>query len=66
MTVTTTVSLDGLRELAAFRAENGVAISLYVDLDPSVSPTSVLAEIKRTTAPVVQHSGRWTEDWTIR
>jgi peptide chain release factor subunit 1 len=37
---TTTVSLDGLRELAAFRAENGVAISLYVDLDPSVSPTA--------------------------
>jgi peptide chain release factor subunit 1 len=40
MTVTTTVNLDGLRELAAFRAENGVAISLYVDLDPSVAPTA--------------------------
>ena len=39
MTVTTTVSLDGLRELAAFRAENGCAISLYVDLDPSIVPT---------------------------
>jgi peptide chain release factor subunit 1 len=36
---TTTVSLDGLRELAAFRAQNGCAISLYVDLDPAVSPT---------------------------
>ncbi len=40
MTTTTTVSLDGLRELAAFRAENGCAISLYVDLDPSVAPTA--------------------------
>ena len=37
---TTTVSLDGLRELAGFRAQNGCAISLYVDLDPAASPTS--------------------------
>jgi len=37
---TTTVSLDGLRELAGFRAQNGCAISLYVDLDPAVSPTA--------------------------
>lgn len=35
-----TVSWDGLRELAGFRAENGCAISLYVDLDPSVAPTA--------------------------
>ena len=37
---TTTVSLDGLRELAGFRAQNGCAISLYVDLDPAISPTT--------------------------
>ena len=37
--MTTTISLDSLRELAAFRAERGCAISLYVDLDPSLSPT---------------------------
>jgi peptide chain release factor subunit 1 len=37
---TTTVNLDDLRELAAFRAENGCAISLYLDLDPSVAPTA--------------------------
>ncbi|MDQ3067247.1 MAG: hypothetical protein M3R12_08880 [Actinomycetota bacterium] len=37
---TTTVSLDGLRELAGFRAQNGCAITVYVDLDPSVSPTT--------------------------
>jgi peptide chain release factor subunit 1 len=36
---TTTVSLDGLRELAGFRAQNGCAISLYVDLDPASAPT---------------------------
>jgi peptide chain release factor subunit 1 len=40
MTTTTTVNLDGLRDLAAFRAQNGCAISLYVDLDPSTTPTA--------------------------
>jgi peptide chain release factor subunit 1 len=35
-----TVSWDGLRELASFRAEKGCAISLYLDLDPSVAPTA--------------------------
>src|SRR5688500_6229619 len=37
---TTTVSLDDLRELAAFRAAHGCAISLYLDLDPSTVPTA--------------------------
>src|SRR5919201_4293510 len=35
-----TVTWEGLRDLAAFRASNGCAISLYLDLDPSVSPTA--------------------------
>jgi peptide chain release factor subunit 1 len=35
-----TVSWEGLRELAAFSAEHGCAISLYLDLDPSVTPTA--------------------------
>jgi peptide chain release factor subunit 1 len=35
-----TVSWDGLRDLASFRAEKGCAISVYVDLDPSVSATA--------------------------
>src|SRR5207237_8061800 len=39
--VAATVSCDGLRELAAFRAEKGCAISLYLDLDPSEAPTAV-------------------------
>jgi peptide chain release factor subunit 1 len=38
--VAASVSWDGLRELAGFRAEKGCAISVYVDLDPSVAPTA--------------------------
>jgi len=38
--MTTTVSLDRLRELAGFQAQNGCAISLYLDLDPSTTPTA--------------------------
>jgi len=34
------VSWEALRELAEFRAEKGCAISLYLDLDPSVVPTA--------------------------
>jgi peptide chain release factor subunit 1 len=37
--VANTVTWEGLRQLAGFRAEKGSAISLFVDLDPSVSPT---------------------------
>jgi peptide chain release factor subunit 1 len=33
------VTWDSLRDLAGFRAQNGCAISLYVDLDPSDTPT---------------------------
>lgn len=32
--------MQGLRELASFRAQNGCAISLYLDLDPSSTPTA--------------------------
>ncbi len=35
-----TVSWEGLRALAEFRAVKGYAISLYLDLDPSSSPTA--------------------------
>jgi len=61
--MTETVSWDGLRELAEFRAEKGCAITLYLDLDPSVVPTagdadtrvsSLLAEGERSGA---NHSG---------
>jgi peptide chain release factor subunit 1 len=35
-----TVSWDSLRDLAGFRAGKGVAVSFYLDLDPSVTPTA--------------------------
>jgi peptide chain release factor subunit 1 len=34
-----TVSWDSLRDLASFRAAKGIAVSLYLDLDPSTTPT---------------------------
>ena len=34
-----TITWDELRDLAGFEAEKGCAISLYLDLDPHVSPT---------------------------
>ena len=34
-----TITWDELRDLAGFEAEEGCAISLYLDLDPSVTPT---------------------------
>jgi peptide chain release factor subunit 1 len=34
-----TITWDELRDLAGFEAEKGWAISLYLDLDPSVTPT---------------------------
>jgi peptide chain release factor subunit 1 len=37
--VASSVTWDALRQLAGFRAEKGCAISLFIDLDPSVSPT---------------------------
>jgi peptide chain release factor subunit 1 len=41
-----TVSWDGLRELASFRAGKGCAISLYLDLDPRVAPTAGEAQAR--------------------
>jgi peptide chain release factor subunit 1 len=37
--VTGSITWEQLRELAAFRARHGCAVSLYVGLDPSVVPT---------------------------
>src|SRR5919197_5155765 len=35
-----TITWEALRELAGFRSEKGCAISLYIDLHPSSSPTA--------------------------
>jgi peptide chain release factor subunit 1 len=37
--VASSVTWEALRQLAGFRAQKGCAISLFVDLDPRVSPT---------------------------
>jgi hypothetical protein len=41
-----TVTSDLVRRLAAFRASNGCAISIYVDLHPSSTPTTPEVEAK--------------------
>ena len=40
------ITWEQLRELAAFRAENGCAISLYVNLEPSDTPTPAAVETR--------------------
>jgi peptide chain release factor subunit 1 len=40
------ITWEQLREFAAFRAENGCAISLYVNLEPSDTPTPAAAETR--------------------
>jgi peptide chain release factor subunit 1 len=40
------ITWEQLRELAAFRAENGCAVSLYVNLDPSQAPTAAEVETR--------------------
>jgi peptide chain release factor subunit 1 len=42
----TAVTTDTLRDLAGFRAANGCALSIYVDLDPSTVPTIPDVETK--------------------
>jgi len=44
--VASTVSWDSLRDLAGFRAQNGCAISFYLDLDPSDTPTAAAADTR--------------------
>ena len=39
-----TVTWEELRDLATFRAARGCAISVYLDLDPSDSPTPVAVD----------------------
>ena len=41
-----TLTLNRLRELATFRSESECAISLYVDLDPAVTPTPTAADTR--------------------
>jgi hypothetical protein len=40
MSMAITVTMNLLRDLATFRARNGCALSIYLNLDPSVTPTT--------------------------
>jgi peptide chain release factor subunit 1 len=44
--VAATVSWAGLRELAAFRAAKGLAVSFYLSLDPALTPTAAEAQTR--------------------
>src|SRR4051794_23963265 len=55
-----TVSWDALRDLAGFRAAKGVAVSFYLDLDPSVTPTAgdVATRVNSLLAEATKHLDR--------
>src|SRR4051812_32318842 len=55
-----TVTLDELRQLASFRAEKGCAISLYLNLDPSVTPTA--GDVATRLNSLVTYLGRRADD----
>jgi peptide chain release factor subunit 1 len=60
-----TISWDILRQLAAFRATQGCAISLYVDLDPSITPTAGDADTRvRSLLDSVKADGTGRPDFT--
>ena len=58
--MTSTVTWDRLRELARFRAQNGCAISLYLDLDPSVTPTP--GDAATRVNALIDEVERWKEE----
>jgi peptide chain release factor subunit 1 len=55
-----TVSWDALRDLAGFRAGEGVAVSFYLDLDPAVAPTAgdLAARVNSLFAEAGRHAER--------
>jgi peptide chain release factor subunit 1 len=60
-----TISWETLRQLAAFRATQGCAISLYVDLDPSIAPTAGDAETRvRSLLDSIRSDGSSRTDFT--
>ena len=54
-----TVTESLLRRLAAFRAPNGCAVSIYVDLDPSSTPTA--PDVRGRFNAVVSHAEKLAE-----
>jgi peptide chain release factor subunit 1 len=60
--------LETLRELSGFRAERGCALSLYVDLEPSVAPTpkDVEARLSSLDTQAERELERQTADHGLR
>jgi len=54
------VSWEQLRELAGFRAQTGCAVSIYVNLDPSVAPTP--PDVEARVHSVLAHAERQLEE----
>ena len=59
-----TITWDHLRELAAFRATRGCAVSLYLDLDPSVAPTA--GDVQVRVSSLLGEAERRLEDGRAR
>ncbi|MFL5912207.1 MAG: Vms1/Ankzf1 family peptidyl-tRNA hydrolase [Gaiellaceae bacterium] len=59
-----TITWDHLRELAAFRATRGCAVSLYLDLDPSVAPTA--GDVQTRVSSLLGEAERRLEDGRAR
>jgi peptide chain release factor subunit 1 len=55
-----TITWEQLRELAAFRARVGCAVSLYVDLDPSTVPTA--GDLASHTRSLLAHAERQLDE----
>jgi peptide chain release factor subunit 1 len=55
-----TVSWHALRDLAGFSAAKGIAVSLYLDLDPSVTPTAgdLATRLNSLLAEATRHADR--------
>jgi peptide chain release factor subunit 1 len=51
-----TVNWEVLRDLARFRAERGIALSLYLDLAPSVTPTA--GDLATRLSSLLSHAAR--------
>jgi peptide chain release factor subunit 1 len=67
----TSVTWQTLRDLAGFHAEHGSALSLYLDLDPSTSPTpsdiethfqSLVDKVDKTSGADVERLQRWWQE----
>jgi peptide chain release factor subunit 1 len=57
--VAATVSWDALRDLAGFRAAKGVALSVYLGLDPGTTPTA--GDVAPRVTSLLSEASRWLD-----